>query len=111
METKNLNVKINSDALNDCANEIETIGKRIEEIFKRVDELMTSVYDTDAWKGDTNKAYHNRYLELKKYFPKVNNGIKSYANFLKLTSENYETGESIINNSIEDNTYSLDVNS
>ena len=111
METKNLNIEINNEALNECASNIEEIGKRIEEIFKNVDDIMISVHNTDVWKGDTNEEYYNRYLELKKYFPKVNNGIKTYSKFLKDTSSNYNEGENKINSSINDNENSLDVNS
>lgn len=107
---KNSNIKIKSDDLKSCATKIESIGKNIEEIFNRVDEIMTSVYDSDVWKGETNEAYYNRYLELKKYFPKVNKGIVSYAKFLNVTSENYINEESKINSDINSNIDSLNVN-
>jgi uncharacterized protein YukE len=111
LETKNLNIKINSESLNECAAELETIGKRIEDIFKNVDDIMSTIHDSDIWKGDTNEGFYNRYLELKKYFPKVNKGINTYANFLQETSSNYNEGEKQINSNISDNENSLDVNS
>lgn len=110
METKNLNIEINSESLNDCANKIDSINTRIEDIFNNIDSIMNNVNNNDNWKGDTSIKYHERYLELKEYFPKINNGLKTYANFLRTTSGNYSSTENKINSDIDTNSENLTVN-
>ena len=110
METKNLNVEINSGSLESCANRIDTINGRIEEIFNNIDTIMSNVNNNDNWKGDTSKEYHERYLLLKEYFPKINNGLENYSKFLRTTANNYETAENKINSNIDVNTDNLTVN-
>ncbi len=110
METKNLSIKINNEELNQTALKMDSISKRIETIFNNIDDIMSNINNNDNWKGDTNTAFYNRYLELKKYFPKIVNGIETYSNFLKTTANNYENAENKINTNIEINIDNLDVN-
>ena len=110
METKNLNIEMNSESLNDCAIKIDNINTRIEEIFNNIDSIMMNVNNNDNWKGDTSRDYHDRYLLLKEYFPKINNGLKVYANFLRTTSSNYSNTENKINSNIDTNIDNLTVN-
>lgn len=103
-------MKVNNEALNQTAIKMDTINKRIESIFNNIDTIMSNVNNNDNWKGDTNTAFYNKYLELKEYFPKIVNGIEAYSSFLKNTSENYENAENKINTNIETNLENLNVN-
>ena len=111
METRNLNIEINSDALIDNAIEMEKVGENIEVIFNNINDIMKKIHNSDIWKGQTNDAFFDKYLELYKYFPKINNGIKKCAKFIKITGNNYANAETIINNDVDENIVSLDVNS
>lgn len=111
LEMKKLSIEINSDALEENAAEIELIGKNIEDIFERVDSIMERLYDSDTWSGETNESFYNRYLQLKTYFPKINSGIQKYVKYIRTTSGNYKNAELIINNDVDSNIVSLDVNS
>lgn len=110
METTNLNIKIDNNSLTQTATKMDSINQRIEIIFNNIDDIMSNINNNDNWKGETNTAFYNRYLELKKYFPKIVNGIGAYSSFLKTTAENYETAENKINNNIETNLDNLNVN-
>lgn len=110
METKNSSIKVNSIELEQIAYKVDNINKEMEDIFNSVDKIMNNINNNDIWQGDASLEYHNRYLELKKYFPKVVNGIGIYSNFLKSTAQNYEKEENQINTNIELNTNNLDIN-
>ena len=110
METKNLNVQMNSVQLEQAAIKMDTVNQRIESIFNNIDIIMSNINNNDNWKGDTNKEYYNRYLELKEYFPKIVKGIETYSKFLKVTSSNYDSAENQINNNIETNLDNLNIN-
>ena len=110
METKNLNIEMNSESVNDCASKIENINTRIEDIFNNIDTIMSNVNNNDNWKGDTSRDYHDRYLLLKEYFPKINNGLRTYANFLRTTAGNYSSTENKINSNVDTNLENLTVN-
>ena len=89
---------------------MDKINKEIENIFNNVDNVMNNIDNNDIWQGDTRLEYHNRYLELKKYFPKIINGIDIYSNFLRTTAQNYENEENQINNAIDSNIDNLNIN-
>lgn len=108
---KNLNVEINSEKIENCALKINEVGKNIEQIFKQIDTIMEEIHNENNWQGDTCDAYYNRYLELKEYFPKVNNGINNISEFLYTTSNNYKDAEKTINASVDSNLNNLNVNS
>ncbi len=111
LEMKNLSIEINSEALIDNAIEMEKVGENIEEIFNNINDIMRKLHNSDVWKGETNDAFFDKYLELYEYFPKINSGIKKCAKFIKITSNNYTNAEVIINNDVDENIVSLDVNS
>ena len=111
METKNFDMEINSEGLLSNADEMEKIGKNIEDIFSRVDTIMKKLHNSDTWKGDANEAFYEKYQKLYDYFPRINNGIKKYVKYLRVTSDNYSNAELLINNDVDSNIVSLDVNS
>lgn len=103
-------MKIDNKALNQTALKMDNINKRIEDIFKNIDTIMTNIYNSEKWQGETNTEYYNKYLKLKEYFPKINKGIETYSSFLKTTASNYENAENKLNSNIENNLDELNVN-
>ena len=108
---KNLNLEINSEELETCAQEMIEVKHKINQIFKRIDQLIDEVHDTDCWQGDTCEAFYERYLQLKEYFPKINIGIENFSKFLNTTSSNYKKAEKTIGSNIDSNKEKLNVNS
>ena len=76
-----------------------------------IKEIASNMRTTkENWKGNTNEAFIIRYKELKEYFPKIVEGIDTYATFLDDVSSSYEFRENDINNNIENNDINLEVN-
>lgn len=111
METKNLNIEMNSKQLESCAEKLSNINENIAQIFERVKTIMDNINVNETWEGDACDAYYERYEELRDYFEKINKGIEIYSNFLKTTATNYEKVEKQIGMNIDSNSEELNVNS
>ncbi len=110
METTNLNLEINSAALEAVTNKIEATSNKIEEIFNKIDNTMKELYNSETWSGDANDAYYKRYQELSAFFPKINTGLDTYISFLRTTNENFVNAENSINRQVDTNEVELNVN-
>ena len=82
----------------------------IEELFKKIDQTFNKFHNNDIWTGIANESYFKRYQTLNLIFPKVNETLDNYIKFLETTLENYKKLESTINESVDTNADTLNVN-
>ncbi|MBR1385859.1 MAG: WXG100 family type VII secretion target [Bacilli bacterium] len=109
METTNLNLEINSAALDAVTNKIEATSNKIEELFNKINNSMKELHKSEIWSGDANESCYKRFQELSEYFPKINAGLDTYISFLRKTNENFVNAENSINRQVDTNEVELNV--
>ena len=82
----------------------------IAEILDNESKNIENINSTDIWKGKTQKIVYDKFKELDKNFPIIDESLKYYVDFLKKTINDYKKEEENINYNIEANIEKLDIN-
>jgi WXG100 family type VII secretion target len=87
-------IKISSQVLMDTAGEIDTINKALDEKLANINKNMQDLEST--WKSDAASDIRAAMNALKPRFEEYKSVVKSYADFLRNTAQNYENTESTV---------------
>lgn len=90
--------------------ELEKSIPRIGDIFIKETNEFDKINDTDTWSGETQQVIYQKYQELTKNYEPIKESLENYVKFLKVSLENYKKFEDSLNNMMENNNESLNVN-
>ena len=89
--------------------ELERTLPDIEDVFKYQDKNFKMIDGTDSWKGSTQMVISDKYLELKKNYEPINESLRNYIKYLKITVENYKKYEHMVDKSVNENDDNLNI--
>lgn len=105
------NLDIDTVKLESIVTKLESNQKLVKEIFDNINKKMELCNGTDEiWKGKTQEKVYESYKSISEKFPEINSELEKYNNFLKATIENYKIEDKSIDNLINTNSDSLDIN-
>lgn len=87
-------IKVSSQVLMDTAGEIDAINKALDEKLANINKNMQDLEST--WKSDAASDIRAAMNALKPRFEEYKSVVKSYADFLRNTAQNYENTESTV---------------
>ena len=99
-----------SNKFESIINDLEQTLPSFEEIFKNQDKNFSMIDGTDIWKGETQRVITSKYNELRINYDSINDTLKNYIKYLKITIDNYKRFEGMVENSIDKNEENLNVN-
>lgn len=82
----------------------------IEDVFRNQNNYYQSINHTDAWSGETQQVISDKYDELSKNYDSINESLRNYIKYLKITVSNYKNFETLANKSVDENEIELNVN-
>ena len=91
-------------------NDLENTIPAIENSFATQDRNFAMIDGTDNYRGDCQRVISEKYNEVRKNYESIQDTLKNYVKFLKMTLQNYENYERNIDQSINDNLDNLNVN-
>lgn len=100
----------NSKEFERIINELEYTIPDIENSFKLQDRNFSMIDGTDSYRGNCQESISNKYREFKKNYDPIQETLRNYIKFLKITLNNYKEYESTIDKTIENNLENLNVN-
>lgn len=89
-------IKVSSQVLTDTASEIDRINASLDEKLNNINKNMNDL--ESYWRSDAASDIRAAMNALKPRFEEYKNVVKSYADFLRTTAQNYENTESTIQN-------------
>jgi hypothetical protein len=91
-------------------NELENTLPSFEDVFKNQDKNFSMIDGTDIWKGDTQKVITSKYNDLRKNYDSIDETLRNYIKYLKITVDNYKRYEEMVDKSVSENEENLNVN-
>ena len=82
----------------------------IEEVFNNQNSYYKSIDHTDAWSGETQGVISDKYNELSENYDSINESLRNYIKYLKITVSNYKNFENLVDKSVNENENELNVN-
>ena len=100
-----------SNSFKGIISDFENSLSRVKDIFDRENSHIETINKTDVWTGATQEVMYEKNKELAKNFVPIENSLQRMINYMKNTVESYEEFERTTDNSMNDNSTNLDVNS
>lgn len=82
----------------------------IEDVFRNQNNYYKSIDHTDAWSGETQGVISDKYNELSQNYDSINESLRNYIKYLKITVSNYKNFENLVDKSVNENENELNVN-
>ncbi len=105
------NISFNSEGAASIYAKLQSEAEKIQELFDEV-EFMGDAFngEDDTWKGVAQAKFYSNFKTITKKFPEIKESIEKNNEFLKMTIDNYNKGEQVVNQSVNNNKENLSIN-
>ena len=90
--------------------ELEYTIPLIEDSFNLQNKNFSMIDGTDNYRGKCQRVISDKYSEVQKNYLPIQEALRNYVKYLKITLLNYEKFEESIDETINDNLENLNVN-
>ena len=90
--------------------ELERTIPQFEDSFRLQNRNYSMIDGTDNYRGICQSVISEKYNEFTNNYEYIDEALRNYVKFLKITLENYKKQEATFNSSIENNQDNLNVN-
>ena len=109
-----MGTKINitsTDEFDSSVERLNNILNKMRESFDLETKSLNELFNnSEAWRGNSRDAANEKYQELSSMYPSICASLENYISFLVDTSNNFKEFEESVNNNLENNTDTLNVN-
>ena len=90
--------------------ELEKTIPEFEDVFSLQDKNFSKIDGTDNYRGRCQEVISGKYNTVKKNYQSIDEALRNYIKFLKITVKKYKDYELAMDKTIDKNDEELDVN-
>ena len=90
--------------------DLENNVTQFDDSFRLQNRNFSMIDGTDNYRGECQSVISEKYNEFTNNYEPIEEALRNYIKFLKITIENYENQEKTFNESIDNNLENLNVN-